>query len=257
MITAFVALGPATMNIKKGPFYSISGHWCWISPKYKTEQVILDRLPMFLFALLSLGLCIFALSLLRGNSSVHQSNEGNIHDDSNSPEVKTLRFSKQMLVYPVTNAVIILPIVISQFVSWGGKEIPFGATIFCMAIFLLSGLVNVILFIAIRPTLPLKFVKAGQQSPGGPYDQDRDQHQQPRQGTTHSRTASDASDSTLVSISKRTKLRPPDIIITRDSFESVYSPYDEERPVGRNAVQSAPAMTHWSPDGSSRKRLFV
>jgi len=252
-ITAFVALGPATMSVKKGPFYGISGHWCWISPKYKTEQVVLDRLLMFLFALLSLGLCIFAFSRLRRNSSAHQSNEGNMHvgQDSNSAQVKTIRFAKQMLVYPVTNAAIILPLVISQFVSWGGKGLPFGATIFCMAIFLLSGLVNVILFIAIRP------VKTGQQSLDGPCDQDRDQHQQSHQAITHSRTASDASDSTLVSISKRTKLRPPDIIITRDSFESVYSSYDEEHPVARNAAHSAPAMSCWSPDGSPRNRLFV
>ena len=126
-----------------------------------------------------------------------------------------------------------------------------------MAIFLLSGLVNAILFTAIRPTLTLGSVKTGQQSTGSPCSQDRDQHQQPRQAITHSRTASDATDSTLVSISKRTKLRPPDIIITRDSFESVYSPYDEERPVVRNAVQSAPAMACWSPDGSPRKRYVV
>lgn len=122
-----------------------------------------------------------------------------------------------------------------------------------MAIFLLSGLVNVILFIAIRPALPMEFVKTGQQLPGGPCDQD----QPPRQAITHSRSASDASDSTLVSISKRTKLRPPDIIITRDSFESVYSSYDEERPVARNAAQSAPAMSCWSPDGAPRKRYAV
>jgi len=147
---------------------------------------------------------------------------------------------------------------LSELLSFGalsslfeGPVIPY---ILSMAIFLLSGLVNVILFIAIRPALSLGSV---QQSPSGPCDQAHDQRQLPRQANMHSRTASDGSDSTLVSISKRTKLRPPDIIITRDSFESVYSSYDEERPVARNVAQSAPAMSYWSPDGSPRKRYVV
>ena len=55
---------------------------------------------MFLFALWSLGLCIFVFSPVRGKSPVHQSNEGNTPDcqGSNSAQVKKIRFAKQMLV---------------------------------------------------------------------------------------------------------------------------------------------------------------
>jgi len=54
---------------------------------------------------------------------------------------------------------------------------------------------------------------------------------------------------------RREKSRPPDIIIRRDSVESMYSVYDDEevQNVQRN-VPPPRLSSQWSPDGSPQRR---
>lgn len=87
--------------------------------------------------------------------------------------------------------------------------------------------------------------------------------------TKHSRNVSNASSegSTVVgsgdehSITSKQprKARPPDIIIRRDSIESMYSVYDEEEEippahVQRSALQPPPMSSVWSPGRSPQRR---
>ncbi|KAK7685356.1 hypothetical protein QCA50_011720 [Cerrena zonata] len=62
--------------------------------------------------------------------------------------------AKMMLLYPIAYTIMILPIAVCRFADWTGHEIPFAVTIFSDSIFLLSGLVNVILFTTTRRVLP-------------------------------------------------------------------------------------------------------
>ncbi|KAF5386139.1 hypothetical protein D9615_002347 [Tricholomella constricta] len=67
-IAALVILGPATLNTEQlGPFYDVSGYWCWISPNYPTQRITLDYLFMFLTAFLSFVLYILIFLRFRGN----------------------------------------------------------------------------------------------------------------------------------------------------------------------------------------------
>jgi len=63
-----------------------------------------------------------------------------------------------MLLYPVAYTIIILPIAVARFT---GGDVPFGVTIFCDTIYLLSGAVNAILFTATRRILPPKSIIPG------------------------------------------------------------------------------------------------
>jgi len=62
--------------------------------------------------------------------------------------------ARQMMLYPVAYTIVILPIASSRFTSFAGKDVPFAVTIFCDTVFLLSGTVNVILFVTTRRVLP-------------------------------------------------------------------------------------------------------
>lgn len=140
--------------------------------------------------------------------------------------------------------------------------------IFSASIFLLSGLVNVVLFTTTRRILPAESMRIGKWQMAGqgifPPDQESDHRTSPF--NTHSRTASQSSsDSTVVASSLdhsgpkpswKAKARPPDIQIRRDSIDSLYSVYDEELPgVQPNALQPPPPVSsHWSPDGSPQAR---
>ncbi|KAF8070358.1 hypothetical protein FPV67DRAFT_1668221 [Lyophyllum atratum] len=67
-IAALVILGPATLNTeRRGPFFGVSGYWCWISPNYPTQRITLDYLFMFLAAFMSFILYILIFLRFRGN----------------------------------------------------------------------------------------------------------------------------------------------------------------------------------------------
>jgi len=163
-IFTILLIGPAGLNTeRRGPFYGISGYWCWIADNYPTERLTLDYMIMFLCTFLIFILYTLVFLRLRGNiivdgwnirirsRSVSSANpwRGRDFDDN-----KVLGIARQMLLYPVAYTVLILPIAAARFSTWGGRKVPFEITIFCDTIFLLAGLVNVVLFITTRPVLP-------------------------------------------------------------------------------------------------------
>jgi len=144
-----------------GLFYGISGYWCWISPAYTTSHILLDYIFMFIAAGSSFVLYTLVFFRIRGNiefeggrvSFRKTASAGSLESNGNY-ENRPLTLSKQMLWYPVTYTIIILPIAAARFSSWAGHDVPFEVTIFCDTVFLLSGVVNVTVFTMTRRILP-------------------------------------------------------------------------------------------------------
>ncbi|KAJ6497820.1 hypothetical protein C8R45DRAFT_984363 [Mycena sanguinolenta] len=150
-IGAIVIAGQAALNTsEKGPFYGISGYWCWISPQYPTSRITLDYMFMFMAAVFSFLLYTLIFLRLRGNIVV---SEGRVSFrrvgaawQGKQTDKQALNIAKQMLLYPVAYTILILPIAASRFSSFAGHDVAFEVTIFSDAVFLLSGVVNVTLF---------------------------------------------------------------------------------------------------------------
>ncbi|KAJ7647564.1 hypothetical protein FB45DRAFT_893781 [Roridomyces roridus] len=159
-IATIVIAGPAATNVKlRGPFYGVSGYWCWIAPAHTASHVTLDYMFMFLSAFFSFILYTLIFLRLRGNIVVtgwrvafrmtavaYQGKQSDRH---------AVAIAKQMLLYPVAYTIIILPIAAARLSSFAGSDVPFAATIFCDTVYLLSGVVNVTLFTTTRKMLPL------------------------------------------------------------------------------------------------------
>jgi G protein-coupled glucose receptor regulating Gpa2 len=160
-----VILGTAVVEKpERGPFYGISGYWCWITPAYPVERYALEYLFMFASAGLSFILYSLIFLRLRGNISVSgwhfrfhhsrngsgqdTSNNGIFHDGRRDPHL--MQVARQMLWYPVAYTILVLPIAAARFSAFNGKDVPFGVTIFTASIFMLSGFVNAILFTTTR-----------------------------------------------------------------------------------------------------------
>lgn len=167
-IFAVVIAGPASLETyEKGPFFTISGYWCWISPDYAAERITLDYMIMFLSALSSFTLYTLIYLKLRGNlvvdgtktRFVRVSAEDLANWRTRRLEDESMQIAKQMLLYPIAYVILLLPIAITRFATWGGHEIPFAWTIFSDAVFLCSGFINVTLFLSTRPVLPPKSVR--------------------------------------------------------------------------------------------------
>ncbi|KAI0047553.1 hypothetical protein FA95DRAFT_1492348, partial [Auriscalpium vulgare] len=156
-VAAIVIAGPATLNRNQyGPYYGISGEWCWITGEYKVQRIALDYLIMFMSALFSLFLYAVVFYRLRGKilarppSRIRPTEkERQTHFDST--------LAKQMLLY-FAYIITILPIAVARFTVWSGHDVPFDVTIFCDTIYLLFGLVNTVLFVTTRRILPPRSV---------------------------------------------------------------------------------------------------
>ncbi|KAI0686847.1 hypothetical protein BC835DRAFT_1223520, partial [Cytidiella melzeri] len=159
-IATLVISGPASLDIQKdGPFYAISGYWCWISDQYPISRITLDYMFMFVSALLSFVLYSLVYLKIRGNIIVAGSRM-RIRFRRSTDVINGLAadgqilFPKMLIVYQVAYTVIILPIAVVRFMAWNGQDVSFEATIFTDTVYLLSGTVNVVLFFSTRRVLP-------------------------------------------------------------------------------------------------------
>jgi len=160
LIGTLVIAGPAGQDtIKRGPFFAISGYWCWISPTFPGARITLDYMIMFLAALFSAILYTLMYLRLRGNLKI--SGRRVILNFRDTSKFNTgisgdqaVKIARQMLLYPLAYTVLILPIAASRFSAWSGAEVPTEVTIFSAAVFLCSGIVNVTLFATTRNVLP-------------------------------------------------------------------------------------------------------
>ncbi|KAJ6530051.1 hypothetical protein DFH09DRAFT_1370837 [Mycena vulgaris] len=162
---ALAMSGPVFLDtVHRGPFYGISGYWCWITPDYVVERATLDYMFMFMAGTLSFVLYTLVFLRMRGNVVMTgtrlafrktASNEWLGHQVDN----RTMSVAKKMLLYPVAYTIVILPIAAARFSDWAGNDVPFEVTIFSDVVFLLSGVINVTLFTTTRRILPSGSVK--------------------------------------------------------------------------------------------------
>ncbi|KAH9963805.1 hypothetical protein BC827DRAFT_1266148 [Russula dissimulans] len=154
-VGALVIAGPATARTDKhGPFYGISGEWCWIAPNYVTQRIVLDYMVIFMSALLASILYSFVFLRLRGIVRARAPSTSIASAKEELHEKYEHRLARQMLLYPIAYTIMIIPITCCRFLAWSGHNVPFAATVFSDFVYLLSGLVHVILFACTRRILP-------------------------------------------------------------------------------------------------------
>ncbi|EPQ57650.1 hypothetical protein GLOTRDRAFT_137912 [Gloeophyllum trabeum ATCC 11539] len=164
-VAALVIAGPATSSNQDGPFYGISGYWCWITDLYATKRFVLDYMIMFISALLSFVLYALIFLRLRGilivegrhiSFRVRPALSGSLGNRMNESYVASV--TRRMLLYPIAYTIIILPIAVVRFVEWSGHNVSFSLTIACDTVYLFSGAINAILFSTTRRILPPRSV---------------------------------------------------------------------------------------------------
>jgi len=161
-ICSIIIFGPAVLNTNKfGPYYGIAGYWCWISPQYSVERIVLAYLPMLYAATLSFVLFLLIFLRLRGYlvvtgwhvKFVPSAEPTAAWRNQDQGEGQMIVLAKQMLLFPIAYTLLILPIACLRFTEWTGRKVAFESIIFCASILMLSGLVHVALFIASRRIL--------------------------------------------------------------------------------------------------------
>jgi len=160
-----VSLGPLFIATEeRGPYFGVSGFWCWITENYPKEQTFLEYFFEFLSAGLGFVLYVFVLLRVRGNLtladgrwSLHwipRSEAWKLSLGRDLLDTAMLRVSANMVWYPVAYSCIIIPVALARLSSFTGHHVPFWATITTDVMFNLTGLVNSILLFTTRGVLP-------------------------------------------------------------------------------------------------------
>lgn len=169
-ILAVVLAGPATLNVhERGPYYGITGYWCWITDGYPLQRIILDYVFMFIAALGSLLIYTFIFLRLRGHIEmdgwtpnrfrlrpVKRVGDWQTTDSDN----EATKIAKRMVLYPIAYIIMVLPITVTRFMAFAGQTVTLEATVFSATLFLFSGTVNVVLFATTRRILPVPSTSA-------------------------------------------------------------------------------------------------
>jgi len=242
--------GPLFIAVKgKPPFYAISGHSCWISPVYRLESTLLAWVVMLIAAGSSTILYLLTFFKVRGNIVLNGWKPSfrflGPEDTPYSNDDQPMVFAKQMMMYPLTYAIMLAPIGIIWLIDLSGKAIGFEWVIFGSSVYMLTGLLNVILFATTRRLLPYESLRFGDSylvpssrvGYGASYD---------KAEKGGSKTVKFASAPTILKTppGRREFKRPPSLVLVsgpdRDSMASMYSV--------REGVHFAPMSSHWSPD---------
>ncbi|KAK0241524.1 hypothetical protein EDD85DRAFT_403624 [Armillaria nabsnona] len=169
-ILTVVLAGPATLNVhERGPYYGITGYWCWITDAYPSERITLDYIFMFIAALGSLLIYTFIFLRLRGHIEmdgwtpnrfrlrpVKRVGDWRTTDSDN----EATKIAKRMVLYPIAYIIMVLPITVTRFMAFAGQTVTLEATVFSATLFLFSGTVNVVLFATTRRILPVPSMSA-------------------------------------------------------------------------------------------------
>ncbi|KAJ8087716.1 hypothetical protein PM082_006553 [Marasmius tenuissimus] len=165
LILLLVLLGPlAIQKSSKGPYFGVSGAWCWITNEYPEEQVFLEYFFEFVAASLSFLLYCVILLRVRGNL-VHNMGKWQLKFISKTESWRLgfardlidsamLKLAQRMVWLPVAYTLLLIPITITRLTEFSGRRVPFGATIFAAVVFNLTGFVNVVLIVVTRRVFP-------------------------------------------------------------------------------------------------------
>ncbi|KIK70177.1 hypothetical protein GYMLUDRAFT_34662 [Collybiopsis luxurians FD-317 M1] len=166
IIAMVVILGPAALQTNdKGPYFGISGPWCWITNGYPDEQIFLEYFFEFLSA--GLSVILYTIIILRVRGNLVRTEEGawrlqfvpswaswRLAIGRDLIDTSMLKFASNMVWYPVFYTIILIPVTIARLSSFAGNTVSFETIVFADVVFNMTGLINVTLLISTRRFYP-------------------------------------------------------------------------------------------------------
>jgi len=162
--------GPVVLQKQsQGPFFGISGYWCWITAEYPHARIFLEYIFMFMSAFLCAIMHSVVFLRLRGNLSgegwrsirfrrIPRSDRWALKLARDELDSRMYKVASQLMWYPLIYTMVIIPIAVARFVDFAGHDVPFWLTITADFFFNLNGFFNVLLFAATYRRIPLTYL---------------------------------------------------------------------------------------------------
>ncbi|KAH9953516.1 hypothetical protein BC827DRAFT_1159194 [Russula dissimulans] len=159
----FIALWIGIANGVHRTYEAPSPYWCWISPRFKGDRLAGEYIWLWIALFASMTMYIPLYLWAEGRLSIGD-RWYKFHLSKPDPRMKyakrktflgMLLGSQNMFSYPLAYSLVVLPLSVARWSLVSHKDIPSVALLFGLTMFNLSGAINVLLFLIIRPQLLL------------------------------------------------------------------------------------------------------
>jgi len=165
VVVFIVVIGPTAIQTpQRGPYFGISGAWCWITSQYHQEQIFLEYFLEYVSAACCMFLYTVVILRMRGDLA-YENGKWSLRflrsEDSWQLSLRRdlidytmLQAIQKMIWYPVVYTLLIIPISIARLSQFAGANVPFWATVLADVIFNLTGFANVVILLTTRRLFP-------------------------------------------------------------------------------------------------------
>ncbi|KAH9170451.1 hypothetical protein EDB89DRAFT_2071969 [Lactarius sanguifluus] len=151
----FVGLSAGISNGIHKDFETPTPYWCWISPKYHEARLVSEYVWMWIALFASVVMYIPLHFWMKGHLSVDDEKWYKFRLVKSDVEYSKRRATLGILLYPLAYTLVVIPLSVARWLLFSHKSVPSATTFFGLTMFNLSGAVNVLLFMIVRPRLLL------------------------------------------------------------------------------------------------------
>ncbi|KAH9048658.1 hypothetical protein EDB83DRAFT_2632661 [Lactarius deliciosus] len=156
----FVVLWVGISNGIHKDFEKPTPFWCWIGPKYNGERLAGEYVWLWIALFASVVMYVPLHFWMKGHLSVdgekwYKFRLVKSEVEYSRGERRWGSFSDKLSSYPLAYTIMVIPLSISRWLHFSHKGVPSAATFFGLMMFNLSGALNVLLFLIVRPRLLL------------------------------------------------------------------------------------------------------
>ncbi|KAH9176403.1 hypothetical protein EDB89DRAFT_1846396 [Lactarius sanguifluus] len=155
LVSLFVALWVGIGNGIHKNFEMPTPYWCWIGPEYGAERLAGEYIWLWIALFASVIMYIPLYFWMKGRLSVDPEKWYKFRLSESDDGYTQRRSALGMLSYPLAYSFVVLPVSIARWLVFSNKKVPSAAAFFAVSMFNLSGAINVLLFLIVRPGLLL------------------------------------------------------------------------------------------------------
>jgi len=157
LVTIFIALWVGIGSGIHKNYETPTPYWCWISPSFPGERLGGEYIWLWLALFASVLLYIPLYFWTEGRLDVDKTKwyKFQVSNLNQQVEYTQRRAALGMLLYPLAYSLVVLPLSIARWSQFSGRDVPSAATFFGVAMYNLSGAINVFLLLTVRPQLLL------------------------------------------------------------------------------------------------------
>ncbi|KAI9434894.1 hypothetical protein H4582DRAFT_2080561 [Lactarius indigo] len=156
--TALWSVGAEALGISNGihkDFEVPTPYWCWINPKYHEQRLAGEYVWMWIALFASVVMYIPLHFWMKGYFSVDDKKWYKFRLVKSHVKYPKRRATLGVLLYPLAYTLMVIPLTVSRWLLFSHKHVPSATTFFGLTMFNLSGALNVLIFLIVRPRLLL------------------------------------------------------------------------------------------------------